>query len=158
MPGPLCWQEAGARAPLRAGGGESPQLEKMAPQASGARRPRAEVRQPRGAGGGKASRRPDGARRGGAGGEGPAGGRLPELTQIRAWRMTSCGAMGVAGRSRCSAWATRRSPPETSSPYRKRSLRNTMAAAVAQSPARMEAFRDAWSSSREAGKAPSLAF
>lgn len=94
--------------------------------------------------GGKASPRPAGPGAPGWGrGVGAREGSPPELTESRAWRMTTCGAMGVAGRSLWSPLATCRSSPETSSSYRKRSLKNTMAAAVAQSRARMEAFRDA---------------
>lgn len=75
---------------------------------------------------------------------GPAGESLPECIETRACRITTWGAIGVAGCSLCSPLATRRSSLETSSPYRNRSLRNTMAEAVAQSRTRMEAFRDAW--------------
>lgn len=62
--------------------------------------------------------------------------------------MTTCGAIGVSGHSLCSPLATCRSWADRSSPYRGRSLRNTMAAAVAQSLARMEAFRVTWRTAR----------
>lgn len=131
MPGPLCRQEAGGRAPPRPGAG----------RARGLQSPPARCPPESGSPGGKASPgRPTPGRRAGGGAR---EGSLPELTESRAWRMTTCGAIGVAGRSLWSPLATCRSSPETSSPYRKRSLKNTMAAAVAQSRATMEAFRDA---------------
>lgn len=132
MPGPLCWREAGGRAPRQAGRRERGRRHR---EARGPRFPPAprKLRSPGG------RRAPDQARPGPGG---PARGRLPSCIEIRAWRTTSCGAMGVAGCSLCSALATRSSWPEASSPYRRRSLRNTTAAAVAQSRARMQAFRD----------------
>lgn len=54
----------------------------------------------------------------------------------------------MSGHSLCSPLATCRSWADRSSPYRGRSLRNTMAAAVAQSLARMEAFRVTWRTAR----------
>lgn len=66
---------------------------------------------------------------------------LPACTAILAWRMTTWGAMGVAGLHRCRPRATRSSGTEASSLYRNLSLRNKMAAAVALSPASMLTFR-----------------
>ena len=68
---------------------------------------------------------------------------FPELTETRACRMTTCGAMGVAGFSLCKPLATCRSFPETSSPYRNRSIKKTIAEAAAQSWTRMEARKAA---------------
>lgn len=136
MPGPLCWQEAGGRAPRRAGGGESPPLEKMAHRPGCPPSPRRSQAAPERR---RAPGRPHGRRTA----RGRQQGSLPELTEIRAWRITTCGAMGVAGCNLWSPLATCRRLPETSSPYRKRSHKNTMAAAVVQSRERMEAFKDA---------------
>lgn len=69
---------------------------------------------------------------------------LPELTDTRAWRLSSGGAIGVAGHSLCSPLTICSNRPDRSSPYRSRSLRSRMAAAVALSRVRMEAFRDTW--------------
>lgn len=109
------------------------------PAGPGARRPQGQSRLP----GGKRAPHPA------TPGQGRSkGGRPPELTEIRAWRITTWGAIGVAGCSLWSPLATCSRWPDTSSPYRSRSLRNTMAAAVRQSRARTQASRDACGDSR----------